>query len=103
MSETYSLEDELEERSNDLHRSIAEGFVGWVDEIDVTSASPRMTFEDGANFINFNYTGTLQRVYGVPDRRVLHIHGKSEGGQPVFGHGIEIGDSEPELDENGDS
>lgn len=103
VSETYSLEDELQERSDDLHRSIAEGFEGWVDGIDVTSASPRMTFEEDASFITFNYTDTLQCVYGVPDCRILHIHGKAERGHLVFGHGVEIGDSEPELDERGDS
>jgi hypothetical protein len=40
-------------------------------------------------FLNFNYTDTLQLVYGVPSDRVLHIHGRARGAkdQIVLGHG----------------
>ena len=37
-------------------------------------------------YINFNHTPTLEGVYGIPERRVLHIHGGlGQGGAiPVF-------------------
>src|SRR5690606_9079464 len=42
---------------------------------DVTAgwAWPQAT--PGARFINFNYTDTLQRLFGMPDTQVWHIHG----------------------------
>jgi len=30
-----------------------------------------------AFFLTFNYTPSLQELYGVPDRRILHIHGEA--------------------------
>ncbi len=33
-------------------------------------------FIDGGLFVSFNYTHTLEEVYGIPKNRVLHIHGE---------------------------
>lgn len=102
VSETYGLQDELEERADDLHCSIEQCFCEWVEQIDVTAASAKMAFEPESHFISFNYTPTLQLIYDIDDASVLHIHGKANCGPIVFGHGVEIIE-EPELDENGDS
>ncbi len=45
----------------------------------------------GDGFLNFNYTETLEVVYGIPDDKICHIHGKV-GDAPekiLFGHGDE--------------
>lgn len=34
-------------------------------------------FTDDTYFINFNYTSTLENLYGIPTSNVLHIHGKA--------------------------
>lgn len=102
VSETYGLEDELTERADELHRSIEEYFCEWVDQIDVNAAPKQMAFDAQARFISFNYTSTLQTVYEIDESRILHIHGRSDWGDVIFGHGVEIIE-EPELDENGDS
>ncbi|NQV26653.1 MAG: bacteriophage abortive infection AbiH family protein [Rhodopirellula sp.] len=102
VSETYGLQDELHERADDLHRAIEQCFCEWVEQIDVTAASVQMAFEPESRFISFNYTPTLQSIYGIDDRSILHIHGKADSGSVVFGHGVQIVE-EPELDENGDS
>ncbi|MCA9035951.1 MAG: bacteriophage abortive infection AbiH family protein [Planctomycetaceae bacterium] len=102
VSETYGLQDELTERADELHRSIEECFCEWVDQIDVNAASKQMKFDAQARFISFNYTSTLQTVYEIDESRILHIHGRSNRGEVIFGHGVEVIE-EPELDENGDS
>lgn len=102
VSETYGLQDELTERSDELHRSIEECFCEWIDQIDVNAASTQMVFDTEARFISFNYTSTLQSIYEIDESRILHIHGRAERGDVTFGHGVEIVE-EPELDENGDS
>jgi hypothetical protein len=101
VSETYSLGDELNERADELHSSIKECFCEWVNEIDESMASKQMVFEPEARFISFNYTATLELVYGIDDSRILHIHGKAERDDIIFGHGVDIVE-ESELDENGD-
>lgn len=102
VSETYGLQYELAERTDELHTTIEQCFCDWVDDIDVSAASPKMRFHPDSRFLSFNYTSTLQLIYGIADASVLHIHGRSGISSLVFGHGLEI-EEEPELDENGDS
>ena len=103
VSETYGLEDEISEQTDNLMRAIDDGFRDWISEIDVDSANKKITFPDGARFLTFNYTPTLQDVYKIDDERILHIHGRVDDNTPlIFGHGEKIVEL-PEQDENGDS
>lgn len=102
-SEFYGLEDELAETTRELVDTVTELFQEWISAIDVSETSKILEFEPSARFINFNYTSTLQTVYGVDASRILHIHGSvEEMSELIFGHGATM-DEEPELDENGDS
>ena len=38
-------------------------------------------------FLNFNYTKTLEALYGLPAKSVCHIHGVHGKGQLMFGDG----------------
>jgi hypothetical protein len=99
----YGLEDELTEQT-DIHVStVKETFIGWVNQIDVTRASEKITFPENAHFITFNYTSTLQLIYGIEDESVFHIHGRAETNDDlIFGHGENIVEI-PEVDEDGES
>lgn len=102
-SEAYGLEDELVEQTDNLVRIIEEQFHEWVDGIDVLVAPRKMEFDPNARYLTFNYTSTLQLVYGIDSNNVLHIHGRSDSmDQLIFGH-RETMEEEPELDENSDS
>ncbi len=49
----------------------------------------RLQIDASAQFLNFNYTPTLQRTYNVPDTNVWHIHGaaaSSPSTKLVLGH-----------------
>jgi len=35
--------------------------------------------------LTFNYTNTLQELYNVPEKKIIHVHGKLDT-VPVFGH-----------------
>lgn len=39
--------------------------------------NPIMDPQGNALYINFNHTPTLEDVYGIPESRVLHIHGEA--------------------------
>lgn len=50
-------------------------FREWVESIDVSKVKPVLDLPDTASFITFNYTPTLEYVYGVCPDRILHLHG----------------------------
>lgn len=102
VSETYGLHDELAERADELHNSITQCFVEWVENINVSDAHKKFVFKSQSRFITFNYTQVLQIVYGIDDAQIFHIHGKADCGDIIFGHGLEL-ENEPEFDSNGDS
>lgn len=66
-------------------------FADWVDTINISSAitRPKITAlidSQRDHFLSFNYTRTLEELYGV--RYVCHIHGVQGGkGNLLFGHG----------------
>lgn len=64
----------------------------WVEQIDI-NVQPITTkvkrYSDDL-FLTFNYTLTLEKVYRVRERQILHIHGSVDrlnSGEPVIGHG----------------
>lgn len=102
-SYAFGLEDDLTEQANTLVDTIKECFHDWIAQIDVSLASRKMSFSGTDLFLTFNYTSTLQLVYGIDGENVLHIHGRSDTFDDlIFGHGAMM-EEEPELDENGDS
>lgn len=99
----YCLEDDLREQADQHVSAIRESFREWIDKIDISTAERRLVLGKNAMFLNFNYTSTLETVYGIDQKDVLHIHGSSESfDELVFGHGDTI-EEVPERDENGDS
>lgn len=69
---------------------IRELFEEWVVDIDIKSVQKKMRFYDliqGEDiFLSFNYTETLEDVYGIDGSRVCHIHGERKE-NILFGHG----------------
>lgn len=43
-------------------------------------------FSQGGLFLSFNYTHTLETVYGIPNNRVLHIHGEVGQNNLIIGY-----------------
>lgn len=102
-SEADSLKDELTEQADNLVDTIRELFHAWIEGIDISVVSKKMQFDLNDRFLTFNYTSTLQLVYGIDVDNIFHIHGRSDDfDELVFGH-RETMEEKPELDENGDS
>lgn len=66
---------ELQVRLEYLKKLTRDRFREWVESIDVSKVKPVLDLPDTASFITFNYTPTLEYVYGVRPGRILHIHG----------------------------
>lgn len=95
----YGFEDEIAIKKDELVDDITSAFNAWIRSVDVNEAKKLMHFNLPAYFVNFNYTTTLQDVYNIPERNVLHIHGKV-GREIIFGHGRNL--ISPATDEERD-
>lgn len=99
----YGLEDDLTEQADQIVEGIKESFREWIEGINISNAAGRLALPTEALFITFNYTSTLEHIYGMPADRIVHLHGRAETYEDlIFGHGDTI-EEEPEIDENGDS
>ncbi len=84
---SFELDRVVEAVSTELLRAFGE----WIRQIVIPSpgsltVSPAR-IDPTARFINFNYTATLQRLYGVPKAHIWHVHGAADGSDPlVLGH-----------------
>lgn len=68
---------------------IADFFSDWIDTIEIDEVEEIESFSslidpEQDRFLTFNYTSTLESVYGA--QRICHIHGE-QGNELVFGHG----------------
>lgn len=90
----HDFEYEIEQVVGGLSRRLHTRFAEWIRSLPIPEAGavPLVSCVDpAARFLSFNYTPTLQRLYGVPDCNVLHIHGRSSdpNDEIVLGHGWE--------------
>ncbi|SGZ15654.1 bacteriophage abortive infection AbiH family protein [Moritella viscosa] len=81
----YGFQDEITIKKDELVDDITNAFKEWVRSIDVNVATKLLALPESFKFINFNYTTTLQDVYGISEKNILHIHGKVKE-NIVFGH-----------------
>ena len=66
------VEDEL----RFLFNFTGEYFARWFEQIDYSVAKPDLCLSQNDMYVTFNYTDTLQQVYGIPEDKILYIHGK---------------------------
>lgn len=77
----------LQETIQSAQEILQEVFGNWIASINIECAETKYDFSDDCYFINFNYTKTLQKRFGVKDTNIYHIHGDAEDIESlVFGH-----------------
>lgn len=52
-----------------------EAFKDWVDSINIANAEKVRELPVECKYLTFNYTETLEAIYGIPKSNILHIHG----------------------------
>lgn len=67
---------------------LQDAFRDWVNSIEIPDGQRVLKIANESKFLTFNYTETLEAVYGVPEQNVLHIHGSrvKKDSHYVFGH-----------------
>ena len=103
--EAFGLEDGLIQEKDELIERIRLAFEEWLTQISLDSIIKKLEIDSNSKFLSFNYSLTLEKVYGISSNEVLHIHGEIESnlGSLIFGHDQELEEEVEELDENGDS
>ncbi|WP_418696647.1 bacteriophage abortive infection AbiH family protein [Bacteroides sp.] len=62
-------------------------FKKWIESLSQANTDKKIELiHDDCFFINFNYTHTLQQLYGIPDSQILHIHGDIGEEELILGH-----------------
>lgn len=64
-------------------------FYDWVVQLNAPNPSQRIKLNlNNSLFLNFNYTKTLEKLYGIDSRKILHIHGCVDDEEDfIIGHG----------------
>jgi hypothetical protein len=72
-----NIEDYFEELGNIINDTFQVSFKQWISSVNNTEASPseKYCFTSNDNFLTFNFTNTLERIYGISSKCILHIHG----------------------------
>lgn len=91
----HDFQYEVQNVVNRLSIELRKRFTEWVRKLPIpspeTTRKRLANLDAGAVFFSFNYTSTLEKLYGVDSARILFIHGRAdlENDQLVLGHGWE--------------
>lgn len=97
----HDFQYEIDRAVRSVSKTMRAHFGDWIRQLSIPAAAEvgdrLLHLDTSARFLNFNYTRTLQELYGVPNKRVMHIHGSAADAdsQLVLGHGWDPGDQDP--------
>lgn len=82
-------EIEVERHLTLLFSELRRCFSEWIHQLNRPLSNKKIRIKkDGSMFINFNYTKTLEYLYGINSQRILYIHGCIDSDEKfVIGHG----------------
>lgn len=79
-------------------RILKEAFCSWIATIRIDKTDSGLRFNDNCCFINFNYTDTLEKRFGVKKADIIHIHGEADDAESIIvGHAIHPQEPEDAL------
>ena len=82
------IADECSVVTEQIYNGITNCFLEWVKSIQLKPRTKRLLLSQNAQYINFNYTRTLQDIYEIPEKSIWHIHGSSLDKEVIFGHKV---------------
>ena len=89
-------QEENDVRYNDLQMAFRDWVISVKKYIDFANIGKKYQFDENDKFLTFNYTNTLEKVYGINSSNICHIHGYMENKESeelftdyIWGHGRE--------------
>jgi hypothetical protein len=89
----HDYQHEIRSAVDAVSKTLRLRFAEWIRQLPIPApadiAGISVSIDPSAAFLNFNYTPSLQCLYSVPDRNILHIHGSASDPTEslVLGHG----------------
>lgn len=78
-----------ESRLNGVFSEIQNALCKWIAQLPNGNDKKKIRLlNENSLFISFNYTHTLEDLYGIPPERILYIHGCLNGAPLILGHGM---------------
>lgn len=91
---------DIESVVENLTLALFKAFSEFIRNIDFPSLDHdlELKLDKNATYINFNYTDTLERYYGISRDNILYIHGNANelNDELILGHGIDPNNFKPE-------
>lgn len=79
--------EELNDCINNAKHILTEAFTSWIKSIHIEKKTSEYIFDESCEFLNFNYTKTLQKYFAIPSERIHFIHGEADDKESIiFGH-----------------
>ena len=85
---------EVKQNLDRLYSDLRSCFRNWILQLNPPRKDKKIELtRKGSRFLTFNYSKTLENLYGVPSKQILHIHGCIDDNEEfVLGHCV--GDDE---------
>ena len=79
---------EVEQSLDGLYSDLRSCFRNWILQLNSPREDKKIELiREGSRFLTFNYSKTLENMYGVPSAQILHIHGCIDDNEEfVLGH-----------------
>ena len=96
----YDAEVEVENDLGGLIDDLKYDFQQWASQLPYGEEGTGIKIErEDSVFLTFNYSLTLEKLYGIPSKQILHIHGVCNDWKSiVVGHGRSYQDVRDEFD-----
>lgn len=88
----HSYQYEIEQIVESLSYKLIEKFTDWISQLHIPDYDEvnfnRIEINTSAMYLNFNYTNTLEKIYGVNKSNILYIHGciSAQESDLILGH-----------------
>jgi len=87
----HDYQYEIEQIVESLSSRLREKFTAWIRQLYIPSTDEikkLLEINNDAIYLSFNYTNTLEKVYGIPKSNTLFIHGYVNSGKTelILGH-----------------
>lgn len=96
----HDFQYEVDRVAAAMSRTLRAHFSDWVRQLEIPSpgsiADKLLRLDPDGYFLNFNYTPTLERLYGIAPHKILYIHGAASRptDEIVLGHGWRRNDAD---------
>lgn len=95
----HAAEFTAESELGALIYNVKRTFNAWVASLDKADSTKRIhLIRRDSLFITFNYTRTLEELYQIPDKQVVHIHGIVGDDELILGHGKNYAEIKEDLE-----